>query len=104
MFLKAFLARFDGLTEEQARDRKKYSHNLSKLLERILAIAPNPIFQEAQARLQLLPAVDDRYAGKKYPGSELWAAYKVAQCVAAEVIRALAPRKPSATEKMATRF
>ena len=51
-----------------------------------------------------MPAVDDRYAGKKYPGSELWAAYKVAQCVAAEVIRALAPRKPSATEKMATRF
>jgi len=104
MFLKAFLARFDGLTEEQARDPKKYYHDLSKLLQRILAIAPNPIFQEAEPRLESLPEVRGRYAGKKYPGSELWAAYKVAQCVAAEVIRALAQRKPSATEKMATRF
>jgi hypothetical protein len=100
MFLKAFLARNDGLIEDDAR--KKYSHDLSKLLDRIIAITPNQIFTEARKRLSSFPAVDDRYKGKVYPGSDQWSAFKVAQTVAAEVIRGFTTQNVRA--QLATRF
>jgi hypothetical protein len=96
MSLKALLARDQGLTEE---DAKKIGHNLSKLLERILQIAPSQVFSDASVKLSSFPNVEDRYAGQTYLPSDLWDAYKVAQTVAAEVIRAFTKRT-----KRATRF
>jgi hypothetical protein len=100
MFLKAFLARNDGLIEDEAR--KKYGHDLSKSLDRIIAITPNQIFTEARKRLNSFPAVEDRYKGKTYSGSDLWSVYKVAQTVAAEVIRGFTTQNVRA--QLATRF
>lgn len=101
MSLKAFLARDDGLTEDDAR--KNFGHDLSKLLERILQITPNnQIFSEAKGKLNSFPNVGDRYAGKTYHDSDLWDAYKVAQAVAAEVIRAFTKRNTRG--RIATRF
>jgi hypothetical protein len=92
MFLKAFLARYDGLTEEDAKNPKKFGHDLSKLLVRILQIKPDQIFSEASGKLSSFPNVEDRYASRTYGGLDLWNAYKVAQAVAAEVIRTFTKR------------
>jgi hypothetical protein len=103
MFLKAFLARDHGLTEEEARNPKKFYHHLSKILDRILEVAPSPIFSEAKVRLDKFPTVDDRYAGKPYANSDLWNAYKLGQAVAAEVIRSFTMLN-NIRAKIATRF
>jgi hypothetical protein len=96
MFLKAFLARDHGLSEDDARN---ISHDLSKLMGKVLEVTPNQVFREANTRLDGFPNVTDRYAGKPYSNSELWNAYKVAQAVAAEVIRVLANTRGTITTR-----
>jgi HEPN domain-containing protein len=102
MALKGLLARDHSLTEDDAKNPKKFYHDLSKLLEAVLHVAPNQIFSEAKARLCVFPSVGDRYAAKPYRSSDLWASYKIAQAIAAEVMRAFTPR--NTRKQIATRF
>jgi hypothetical protein len=103
MFLKAFLARDYGLSEEDARNPRKFGHHLPNLVDKILDVAPTPIFREVKVRLNCFPNVEDRYGGKPYSRTELWDAYKVAQAVAAEVIRVFT-KLNNTRAQMATRF
>jgi len=102
MLLKSFLARNDGLSQEDAKNPRKFGHNLSSLVGRILEISPNPLLVEVGNRLNHFPEVADRYTGQMYKNVELWNAYKVAQVAAAEVIRAFTQQ--DTRSQIASRF
>jgi hypothetical protein len=102
MFLKSFLARNDGMSSEDAKNSRKFGHNLPGLVGRILQVSPTPLLAEVEKRLNRFPEVADRYTGRTYNNLELWNAYKVAQVAAAEVIRAFTQQ--NTRSRIASRF
>lgn len=88
IFLKAFLAAKDGLTETMARE-KPYRHRLDPLAKRCLEIAPASGFSQVHKRVRIFPPVEERYQNVDWKGAELWDGYAVALLAAATVVRIL---------------
>lgn len=87
IFLKAFLAATDGLTESTAK--KPYGHRLDLLAKRCLEVAPKSEFDQVFAKAVLFPSVDERYQNSDWQGAELWDGYRIALLTAATVVRML---------------
>jgi len=87
IFLKAFLAAKDGLTETTAK--KLYGHCLDRLAARCLEIAPNSDFGQVLSQVGVFPPVEERYQSIEWKGANLWDAYATALLTAATVVRIL---------------
>lgn len=85
--LKAFLADRAGLTDSEAKTR--FGHDLVKLSTEVARQAPSSPLAEVQNHLDVFAPYADRYTSKAYSRTELWHAYRLAQSVAAEVLRAI---------------
>lgn len=98
MFLKAFLAAYDGLTENDAKN--KFGHRIKKALDRCLMVDTKSELRDIQPHLNIFPDIRDRYKGGEKSPQELWRAYAVAQCAGATVARALSGRDIRKTIKV----
>jgi hypothetical protein len=86
--LKAFLAHRVGLTDSGAKSR--FGHDLVKLSREVARQAPSsPLAEVENHLLDAFAPYADRYTSKSYSRAELWSAYRLAQSVAAEVLRAI---------------
>lgn len=90
MFLKAFLAAKDGLTERDA----KYGirHDLEKALKRCVAKDPASELRGIQSDLKIFPSIDDRYKGTDQPRAILCRGYEIAQFTGTTICRSLSGR------------
>jgi hypothetical protein len=87
IFLKAFLAAKDALTEEIAK--KSYGHRLDLLAKRCRDVAPSSDFDQVLGQAGLFPPVEERYQNTDWKAADLWSGYRTALLTAATVVRKL---------------
>lgn len=90
MFLKSYLARHAGLTEDDAR--KRIGHDLTKALDEVLRLDLRSEIGNISQHLSVFPIVGDRYKGSDYPPQNLWTGYQIAQFTGTFVVRSLSGR------------
>lgn len=88
--LKAYLCHHTGLTHADAKN--KFGHSLNKLVQEVSRHAPKSPLVLSQEDLGAFAPYEDRYTSNQYNRSQLWKAYRVAQFVAAEVLRSITGR------------
>ncbi len=99
MFLKAFLAAKDGLTEKDAMNNKKFGHHIEKALNRCLIVDTKSELRDIQPYINVFPDIADRYKGSDKAPQELWRAYANAQSAGTTVARVLSGRDMRKTLK-----
>jgi hypothetical protein len=102
MYLKAFLAVKAALTETDAKDNKKFGHNLTKALGACLSVDANSELKTILPNLKIFPTIVDRYKGTEKTPKELWQAYSIAQFVGTTVVRSLSGRDMRGTINVTT--
>ncbi|MEO6723989.1 MAG: hypothetical protein ABIU20_10650, partial [Blastocatellia bacterium] len=91
MFLKAFLALRNGLTEQSAR--QDIRHNLEEAVRRCLAVVNHADLNKIQNEISCFPTdIGDRYRGTESSPRQLWEASRVAQSTGATIVRLLTGR------------
>jgi hypothetical protein len=89
MFLKAFLAAHDGLSESGAIDIR---HNLNTALGMAVKVRGGSELARLQNRISRFADVSARYRGIIYDPTELWFANATAQFAGSAVVRSLTDR------------
>jgi hypothetical protein len=87
IYLKAFLAARDRLTESSAKN--EYGHRLDDLVERCITVDGDAGFDRIKPELAVYPPVQSRYEGLDRPPVDIWRGYSVALSTAAIVNRVL---------------
>lgn len=88
--LKAYLCYHAGLTHNDAK--YKLYHHLDKAILEVKLRTPKSPLVLAQADLDAFAPYDERYSSNTYSHERLWRAYRIAQFVAAEVLRSITGR------------
>lgn len=90
MFLKSFITAKTALTEDDVK--KKYGHDLETGLKACLDLDPTSELSVIRGHLGVFPPVKARYTPGALAPNKLWAAYSVAQCIGATVVRTFSGR------------
>jgi hypothetical protein len=90
MFLKAYLAAHEGLTDPDAK--AKFGHNIDRLAARCEVLKQGGEFGRIQELSSVFPKVEARYSGKRHTNDQLWIGYCVAQFSGTAFVRSLTDR------------
>lgn len=93
IFLKAYIALKIGLTEKEA---KYLNHDLKKTFDRFLATSGYSELANLRDKLDIFPAIHDRYSELSYPLASLWNGFALAQSIGAVIVREMTGRNTTA--------
>jgi hypothetical protein len=84
IFLKSYIALKEGLTEKQAKD---LNHDLRKPFDRFVEISGYADWANLKGRLDVFPAVHERYNEQSHPLTKVWDGFAFAQSIGAVIVR-----------------
>lgn len=84
IFLKAYIALKQGLTEHQA---KSIGHNLNKGLDKFIQVSGYSHWEAVRPKLSIFPEIHDRYKEQDVTLERLWDGFTLAQSIGALIIR-----------------
>ena len=84
IFLKAYLALKDSLTE---RDAKQYNHDLEKCFDRFIQVSGHTKLAIYRNTLQVFPPIATRYSEQSQPQETIWAGFALTQFVGSMIVR-----------------
>lgn len=84
IFLKAYIALKEGLTEKQA---KNFNHNLEKCFDRFVEVSGYSEWAQLKSKLKIFPPIQDRYSKQSVPMRAVWEGFAFAQSVGTMIVR-----------------
>lgn len=84
LFMKAYVDMFVGISDSKAR---KLGHNLKKCMNECTKLDSGTLFLNLADGLDVFPNVRERYEGKNYDRSYMWACYRLAQVAGSMLCR-----------------
>lgn len=84
IFLKAYIALKEGLTEKQA---KALSHNLENCFDRFIEVSGYSEWAQLKSKLKVFPPIHERYNEQSQPMKAVWEGFAFAQSIGTIIVR-----------------
>lgn len=84
LFLKAYIALKEGLTENQAKD---LGHNLEKCFDLFVKVSGYSQWAQLKNKLSVFPPIHARYDEQAQPPSAVWQGFAFAQSIGTVIVR-----------------
>ena len=84
LFLKAYIALKEGLTEKQA---KGLGHNLENCFDRFVEVSSYPGWAQLRNKLKVFPPIEARYNEQSQAAEAVWEGFAFTQSIGTVIVR-----------------